>query len=240
MAGAVAARAFLATDVPIRFRPARPVAFPAVKYNFEDIHPLIQEIPQFEFKLQFTGDVTVQISDKAVGELDVTKSPTLSDELKSEYDDRFMKVVSQTKIKWSPIKRTAEVSCGFTFTTKMNGEDFVSHDVQIIPPNKLKYSLSPREVKGVVGGMSFKGTLGYELEITAKNDPSGLTAANPGLVNAEEVTLGVAAGLITLGVAIIVADIFKDVVTLGSGLVESPLSFSVAMVLFQRAGAIAH
>jgi hypothetical protein len=219
---------------------ARPVLFPAVKYSFEKMPEVAIVLPKVEYKVKLTGDMTIQ-QKGTMTEVEFGKTVSLSGKLKSEYDSKFSKLASQVKVKWSP-GSPAEVSCGFTIAAKIDGKTFVTHEYKIVPPNKFKYTLTPKEIEGERDGVLFKGSIGYELEITVRDD----TQPRPQLipitqgVRVDEVAWVVVGGLVVAGVAIIVLDIAKDVATLGVGVVESPLSFAAATALFSRAAVMIH
>jgi len=219
---------------------ARAVLFPASKYKFDDLPAMTISTPVADYKVRLIGEISIQ-EKGAMAEIEFSKSGTLSQKLKTEYDSKLVKIAGQVKVKWDPAALTSEVSCGFTVATKINGQEFVSHQYDFTPPNKFKYTLKPKEISGEIDNLLFKGNLGYELEVTAKGPgqslspiPVAVPAPNRTLV---WVTVG---GLVTLGVAVIVADIAKDFGTLGVGLAESPLSWSAAMALFSQAAAMAH
>jgi hypothetical protein len=222
---------------------ARPVRYPAVKYSFDamKVPPIFRD--KVEISIKLTGEVAIQPKGPLV-QFELTRdSAVVSGKLKSEIDSRFFKMASNVSVKWDPGKNTAEMSCGFTLATKINGREFVSHEYKVVPPNRLKYSMSPREIEGELDDAVFKGKLGFEVEITVRDDGTGrpkpVLVGDRIAVSMPRTEWIVAGGLVLLGTAIIVADLGKDVVTFGAGAAESPLSFAVAMAMFRQAGALA-
>jgi LysM repeat protein len=221
---------------------ARPVLFPTVKYSLSGLPEVSIALPNVEYRLKLVGDISIsQKSTMTEIEFSASKPPQLSAKLKNEYDTKFIKMASDLKVKWDPASKSAEISCGFTIATKINGKAFVTHEYKAIPPNKLKYTVSPQDVEGEIGDLIFKGKFGYELEITIKNDFDSKPRMSPISLGVPSVDTGwvIIGGLVLLGTAIIVADIAKDVATLGVGAAESPISFAAAFSLFSQAAALA-
>jgi len=231
------------TFAPSNITPfARPVLFPSVKYSLDGLPEASIILPNVEYKLKLIGEITVARKGAMTEvEFSASKPPKLSTKLKNEYDSRFIKIASDLKVKWDPTSKSAEISCGFTVATKINGKAFVTHEYKAIPPNKFKYSVTPKDVEGELGDMLFKGKFGFELEVAIKGDFDSKLRQNPMSlgVPSTEATWVVIGGLVLLGTVIIVADIAKDVATLGIGAAESPISFAAAMALFAQAGALA-
>ena len=221
---------------------ARAVAFPAVKYKLDGMAPLVVMTPQADYKIKLVGEVTIQ-QKGTMAEVEFSSTGGMSQKLKAEYDSKLVKLADQVKVKWDFLSLKAEVSCGFTMATKINGQEFVSHQYDYIPPNRFKYTLKPKEVSGEIENVLFKGNIGYELEITAKTNAgrqAGAPIPVPAPSQSTQMAWVIAGMLVLAGVAIIVADLAKDVGTLGAGAVESPMSFAAAMALFTRAGQLAH
>jgi hypothetical protein len=222
---------------------AVPVLFPAVKYELEDLPAIEESTPVADFKLQLTGEITVQ-KEGVLSELAFSSEPTLTATQKIEYDSEVAKAGGEVKVRWNPLKpEEAEMSCGFTLTTKINGEEFVTHEYHVIPyppplMPKFVYTLKPKPIEGKFEDLHFEGTMGYELEITPKDQKRKLESAQAPVMS-PETTWIVIGGLALLGTAIIVGDIVKDVGTAGLGTAESPLSWSAAMAMFARAAAMA-
>lgn len=222
------------------FPVARPVLFPAAKYKLDTLPAMTVSTPQADFKLKLIGEITVQ-QKGVMAEVEYSASGALSEKLKAEYQSKVAKIAGQVKVKWDPASLKAEMSCGFTVASKMNGTEFISQSYDYTPPNKFKYTLKPKEVSGEIENLVFKGTLGYELEITVKDTRNSSTLAPvPVRVPSRTIVWVTIGGLVVVGAVIIVADIVKDVGTFGAGTVESPLSWAAAMALFARAAAMAH
>ena len=222
-----------------QFPVARAVTFPPLKYKLDTLPAVVITTANAVIKVKLSGDIAIQ-QQGVMAEIEWAQSGAVSQKLKAEYDSKFVKLADQVKVRWDPVSREAEVSCGFTIATKVNGKEFVSHTYEYTPPNRFRYTLKPKEVSGERDGVIFKGTLGYEVEITIRSDESSSKASLPVPSSNRQVMWVVVGALIVGGAVIIVADLAKDVATLGVGAVESPLSFAAAAALFGRAAQLAH
>lgn len=236
---APAGNSFSASATMAGFPPAVPVAFPAVKFKLDTLPPMIHvDAGLVEYKLKLIGELTVQEANP-LAEVEIAHSGTVSEKLKAEYRSKVSRVAGQFKVKWDFAALTAEVSCGFTVASKVNGKEFVSHTFDYIPPNKYKYTLKPKDVEGTIDKLVYKGTLGYELEITKKDfrrNPSTAMVPVPGL---NRTVTWVAVGFLVVGVTVLAADIIKDIASAGTLSPTSPVAWTFAMSMFERA-ATAH
>jgi hypothetical protein len=224
-------------------RPAIPVLYPAVKYTLDDSPPLIVTTPIADFKLRFTGEVSLGKTG-TMSEVELGHSGTLSEKLQTEYKSKLTDLAGQIKIGFNPHTREVEVSCGFSVAAKINGQVFATSQYDFIPPNRLKYSYTPKPIEGESGGTEFKGSVGFELEVTLKKPGDSPPPAEPAPVPAHR---GVptwqwvaAGGLVVVGAAIIFGDTLKDIATLGLGFFESPISYAAAGALFKEASTLIH
>lgn len=233
---------------PLQFPKARPVAYPAIKYELDLWPPVTRSLPNADITIRFKGELTVQLM-KTLATLSFSKSGEVSAELKSEYDTEVSKLANQIKIAWDDAGKP-ELSFGFTLGSKINGSEFMSQSVSFIPPNRFVYTLSPHEISGSIDNMEFVGNVGFEIEIATKTSPptSPMPLAVPTGQYAPRSTLDpipwgdykpspvwIWAG-VAVGAAIIVLDTLKNVGTLGAGMVESPVSYAAAFALFSAAG----
>ncbi len=224
-------------------RSAIPVLYPAVKYTLDNLPPLVVTTPNADFKLRFTGDVSLE-KKGTMSEVELGHSGTLSEKLQTEYKSKLTDLAGQIKIGFSPQTREVEVSCGFSVAAKVNGEVFATSQYDFIPPNRLKYSYTPKPIQGESGGTEFKGSVGFELEVTVKKPgdsppPAELVPvpAHPGVHTWQWVAAG---ALVVVVGAIIVVNTAKNIATLGSGAVETPLSYAAAGALFTEASSLIH
>jgi hypothetical protein len=74
--------------------------------------------------------------------------------------------------------------------------------------------------------------MGYELEIRLKGQQNPPSAPQTHAVRVTHWAKVAGVGLVIVAGVIVVADIVKDIGTLGAGTVESPLSFAAAAELF--------
>ncbi len=218
---------------------AKAVAWPSVKYSFKFLPPIKVDTPTAEFKLTFTGEVSLS-KEGVMTEVGFLEGGHVSGSLKSEYDQKFVKLASDATIEYDPKKRVATVSCSYTVTPK--GKGMASTQVAFQPPDTLICSVSPEPIKGEKAGFEFEGKMGYELEVKLKRTQNPTNAFEPVRVYVQEhqtvlkeIAIG---GMYLAGVGIIVADLVKDGATLGAGTVESPLSFAAALQLFRGANAM--
>lgn len=227
------------SGAPLQKALARPVLFPAAKFKLDHFPAIEMRTPHVDYKLKYFGEVTVQ-QKGTMAEVELSSSGNLSGSLRTEYESKLIKMVGQSKIKLNPLSNTAEVSSGFSVASKVNGKVFVTNQVDFLPPNRFKYTYKNAGVSGEFENLVFKGTVGYELEVAMKDGPRQREVASPSLSPNSRAVVAVTIGaLVVAGVAIIVADIVKDVATAGIGAVESPLSWSAAMALFGQAAAMA-
>jgi hypothetical protein len=130
------------------------------------------------------------------------------------------------------------VSCNLAVAAKLDGQVFAITQYEYIPPNRFKYSYKPRPIQGEWNDLVFSGNVGFELEIIVKkpDDPPPVEpVTSPVRQQITTLAWALAATLVVAGACIIVADVIKDVGTLGVGTVESPLSFAAAAALFAQA-----
>jgi hypothetical protein len=236
-------------------RPAREVLFPAIKYNLDTAQPIVISTPAADFKLQFTGSLTLE-REGTVAELEVQgsggsavsfKSPyktstgaaasveverdhagEISLTAKSEYDSKFSKLVGKVDIKFNPKEKQVEVQCGLSIALKRDGKVLATTDYAFSPPNKFIFTYTPAPIKGEYEGFEADGTVGYKLEVTVKK-PSSQTDI---LMSAAEYTA--AAVIVLAAAAILVGEGAKDVVQPETA-VTAPLSWSAAMALLLQA-----
>lgn len=241
-----------APDPPPRMPRALHVLPPAGKYSFDVLPPILLSSPAMDVKIKLTGEIAVEI-EEPLTEIEVSSSGELSGSIKSEYDSRFSKAGGEIKATWNPESKELEMSCGFTIAGKVNGKEFVTQEFHFIPPNKYTYKISPKAIEGEIRGTKFKGSMGFEVEVTVKKpedrppqtqpttQPTTQPATEPS--RRRDISTGVyvvAGALVLTGVVIIVADAVKDVGTVGVGTVESPVSWAAAMGLFARAAVMVH
>lgn len=221
-------------------RPAVQVLFPAVKYKLDDFAPLIVDTPAAVFSLRFIGEVSLQ-QKGTMSEIELSQRGTLSEKLKAEYKSKLADLAGQVKIGFNSQTREVQISCGFSVAAKLDGQVFATSQYDFIPPNRLKYSYKPKPIQGEWQGLVFTGSVGFELEVMLKKPDSRPPVEPLPVPEPQRVPtwVWVAAGaLVVAGAVIIVADIAKDVGTLGIGTVESPLSFAAASALFAEAGSM--
>jgi hypothetical protein len=223
--------------------PAAPVIFPAVKYKLDDVvSPIVLDTPAFTMTVKLVGELSLQRKG-VMAEVELASSGALSEKLKAEYHSALTNVAGQVKAKFNPTSRTLELSCGLTTTMKdAQGGVIASNQYEFTPPNRFKFTFRPRDVQGESGDVVYKGNVGFEVEVvvrTAMPQPVPVLAGQSAPITtpaADRTWVWVTAGtLVVAGAVIIVADLTKDVATLGVGAVESPLSFAAAAAMFQQA-----
>jgi hypothetical protein len=221
---------------------ARPLLFPAVRYKFDDLAAITIDTPVATFTLRFIGEISLQ-QKGTMTEVELSQRGTLTGKMRTEYDSKFADLVGQVKVGLNSETKAVQVACNLSVAAKIDGKVFAITQYEFIPPNRFKYSYKPRPIQGEWNGLVFSGNVGIELEVIIKK-PDAPPPAEP--VQSPErnrvpVWAWVAAGaLVVAGACIIVADVAKDVGTLGAGTVESPLSFAAAAALFTQAAQMTH
>ena len=207
------------------FQGAKPVLFPAFKY---ELNGIVAEYftPVADYKLSLTGEVTLQKEGVITGGLTFTKKG-VETEYKKEADGVFNALFTKCGAKVEDGK--AEVSLAIGSTLKSGSQVLATTETSLIPPNGIKYTFKGQEIKGIFKGYEFGGVMGYELEIHLKGVPRQPEGHRVQVKHWAKVA-GV--GLVIVAGVIVVGDIVKDVFTLGAGTVESPLSFAAAAELF--------
>lgn len=217
--------------------PARPVLFPAVRYKLDDMKSITISTPAFDITLRLIGEISIQ-QKGTMSEVELSQRGTLTGKLKADYDSKFENLIGQAKVGINSQTHAAQVSCNLAVAAKLDGQVFAITQYEYIPPNRFKYSYKPRPIQGEWNDLVFSGNVGFELEIIVKkpDDPPPVEpVTSPVRQQITTLAWALAATLVVAGACIIVADVIKDVGTLGVGTVESPLSFAAAAALFAQA-----
>ena len=217
------------------FSRAKPVLFPQFKYELSGV---ISEFttPVADYKLSWTGEITLQKEGVITGGLTFTKEG-VEVEYKKEADGVLNGLFSKSNAKVENGK--AEVSLAIGSVIKSGDQVLATTETSIVPPNGIKYTAKGREIKGTYEGFEFSGVLGYELEIKIKPQlPTQRPQEHTVRISHWAKVAGIS--LVVLAGVIIVVDVAKDVVTLGAGTVESPVSFAAASAAFGSGMAMVH
>ena len=220
--------------------PAVPVMFPAVRYKLDDLSSITISTPTVDMVLRLIGEISLQRKG-AMSEVELSQRGTLTGKLRADYDSKFANLIGQAKVGINSQTHAAQVSCNLAVAAKLDGQVFATTQYEFIPPNRFKYSYKPRPIQGEWNDLIFSGNVGFELEVILKrpDDPPPAEPIRAPEPQRSTAWAWVAAGaLVVAGVAIIVADVAKDVGTLGFGLAESPLSFAAASALFAEAATV--
>jgi LysM domain len=218
---------------------AKLVLFPAARYKFDDLAAVTLVGPVMDATLRFIGEISVQRKG-TMSEVELSQRGTLSGKLKSDYDSKFVDLVGQAKVGFNSQTHMAQVSCNLTVAAKFDGQVVSLTQYEFIAPNRFKFTYKPKPIQGEWSDVVFSGNLGFELEITVKKPDSPPPAEpapqrRPSHTTSHAWALLAAKALVVAGAAIIVADIVKDVATVGLGTPESPMSFAAASALFAKA-----
>jgi hypothetical protein len=210
------------------FAPARPVLFPQFKYSLNGM--VVEQVtPLADYKLSFTGEVTLQKEGVITGGLTFTKEG-IETEYKKEANGVFEGLFSKSSAKVENGKAEVSLATGATLKSS-SGQVLATTETSLVPPNGIKYSYKGPEIKGTYKGYEFTAVMGYELEIHLKPQaPKKSPEAHAERVTQWAKVAGI--GLVALAAVIVVADVAKDIGTLGVGAAESPLSFAAAAELF--------
>jgi len=216
------------------FERAKPILFPAFKYDVDGMK-MEADTPVAHYEAKFTGELTMQQEGVITGNVTFTKEG-VELEYKKGVDTKFNEMFTKATPKIDFGKRSMTMELGVGGSAKMNGQVMYTTETTIVPPATLKFTYKPREIKGTYKGFEFAGVIGYEFTVTPKTQDR----FNPHTVPSESVNWKkvTAVGLVALAAVIVVADVVKDVGTLGAGTVESPLSFAAAAELFGEGMAI--
>jgi hypothetical protein len=226
-------------------RLARPLRYPAYKYDLEKVFPAVTVvIPPFEYKIRLKGEITLQ-SHNTIPNVALTKDGIETKYLdlkntemvlkcKAETDKELEKFFSEPKIKFDPRKKTLELSYAFGTATKLSGGAFATSKVTLLL-NGFKYTFEVTDVKGDFDAFSFDGTLGYEIEVTQAGVPPALKipdappVGDAPSVNWNEIAWKAAA------VGLVLGTIVEDIISLGGGAFDDPVSFAAAAAMWSRA-----
>jgi hypothetical protein len=225
--------------------PAVPVLFPAVKYKLDDaLSPIVIATPAVIVTVRFIGEISLQPKG-TMTEVELSQRGTLTEKMKAEYRSKFVDLIGQVKVGLNSQTKAVQVSCNLAVAAKVDGQVFSITQYEFIPPNRFKYSYRPRPMQGEWNGLVFTGTVGIEVEVMIlKSDGNDDPPAEPmHLPSRSQVTTWAwigAGALVVVAGCIIIADVIKDVGTLGAGTVESPLSFAAAAALFAQAAEMTH
>jgi|GEM_PF-6506344 len=205
------------------FQPSRPVLFPQFKY---ELNGIVAEYvtPKVDYKLSFTGEVTMQKEGVITGGLTFTKDG-IEAEYKKEADGVFNTLFSKSIMKTENGK--AEVSLAVGSTLKSGNQVLATTETSVVPPNGIKYTYKGQEIKGTFQGYEFAGVMGYELVLRYKPDPPENHAVQVTQWTRVEGILALVAVAV-----IVLVEVPKDVGSLGLGFSESPASFAAAAALF--------
>jgi hypothetical protein len=223
------------------FEGARPVLFPAFKYELSGI-VAETETPVAELKLSLKGEVTLQKEGVITGGLTLTKEG-MESEYKKEADGVFHDLF--TKSTASVKGGKAEVALAIGSTLRSGNQVLATTEFAVVPPNGFKYTCQGQKIKGNYRGFEFEGVMGYELEVKVKGgpppDPHRFEIHVPVWTKVLGVAMVIGAAVCYLaGGVVVVADAVKDFFTAGAGLVESPLSYAAALALFATGATMWH
>lgn len=225
-------------------RLARSLRYPAYKYDLKELFPpFTTAIPPFKYKISLKGEITLQ-SHNTIPDVTLTKNgietkyTELTDtemvlKCKSETNQELNKFFSEPKLKFDPRKKTIELSYAFGVATKLPGGAFATSKVTLLL-NGFKYTFELTHLKGDFDGFSFDGTFGYEIEVTQADLPPALKIPDPLPVTSPSVDW-IDLAWKTAAVGLVVCTIAEDIVTLGAGTADDPLSFAAAAAMWSRA-----
>ncbi|ADW67336.1 LysM peptidoglycan-binding domain-containing protein [Granulicella tundricola] len=223
------------------FEHARPVLFPAFKYELAGVIAQT-ETPVAELKLSLKGEVTLQKEGVITGGLTLTKEG-MESEYKKEADGVFKDLF--TKSTASVKDGKAEVALAVGSTIRSGDKVLATTEFALVPPNGFKYTYQGQKIKGTYHGFEFEGVVGYELEVKVKGglppEPKKFEIHVPVWTKVLGIAMVIGAAICYLaGGVVVVADAVKDFFTAGAGLVETPLSYAAALALFASGAAMWH
>lgn len=220
---------------------AKPISYPALQYDLDKLPGISIPTEEMEITLRYAGDIVLKKNGiipesefRSGNVFSVTQTGNLSLAYQNEYSSKFNQLAGSIRVLPDLKARTLQVSCGFSAAAKVNGHVFATTECKFTPPDRYSFTYKPQPIKGEYQGFTFEGSIGYEVEVRQKPRHETQSAMNPAIKWIE------AGALLTAGAAVIIVDGLKDEATLGFGVAETPLSWSFAMTLFQKAGAAIH
>lgn len=215
-------------------RPAVDCLYPTLKFDLGNIMPM-KIGPIFtpggivECTLSLTGEISMQ--------REGTCNPFVLDQ------NGYSVEASQTLGELTSTFKVQFTREGVTLGHEIMGP-FGGTEIGFMPPSTLIYAASPRPVSGKLKGWVFTGKLGYKLEVkVTPNRPAPVYAPRyspaPGVqIRQWLVDNGkyVVAGVIIVGaVVLVVGTLVEDILTLGGGIADDPISFAAAAGMFRFA-----
>jgi hypothetical protein len=212
-------------------RLARPVAYPAFKYNLQNVPKVEIITPQVRYSLQLKGEISLQ-KKGALSEVEFSNQ-AMTTKLKTDSDSELSKLTSAAEIKAPWGGNSAELKCELAVAAKVQGQVFATQKVAMIPPSTFRYTYEPAPISGQHGEFVFKGTFGYQLDLTPQGQtplPQPVRVPVP-----ESLPKWVAVGLLIAAGALVVGTLAEDVITGGAGALDDPISFGAAAAMTGRA-----
>lgn len=201
---------------------AQSCALPAFKTSLSGLPEQTLSTGMVIATLSLTGDVTVQQKG--------TCNPFTLD-LKAQ-ELSAMQKVGELGSGWSIGSIGADqASVGSTLSGPMG-----SNTVTVLGPTTVRYSASPKPITLTSGDWVIEGTMGYELTVTfvpMTPEPVPVLVEEPSWLEAHAPQLAGTALIVGAGILTVVT-LAEDVVTLGGGVADDPVSFGAAYAMFQQ------
>jgi LysM repeat protein len=215
-------------------RRARPVALP-LKYELRNLPSAVTYAGAFKYELKMTGEVVFQ--SKRTLENVVFTNDAVVLKSKRETDGKLIKLAQDAKVSWTPGSRTVQVSCGFTVRSKVANGVWNATSVEALPPNGIRFKREPQPISFEYEGYMVEGKIGFEGTIRREDQrrPAPEHVRVPVVAPDSDTGKWVAIALLAAAGVILVATVAEDVVTLGAGLADDPLSFAAASAMTGRA-----
>lgn len=217
---------------------ARPVLMIPLKFDLEKIFkPIEVNSGPISYTFELKGEVTIQ-GEKALQNFSIVNMKQIAFESKSQADvvvgEVGSRIASGTEFKYDPSTKSLEISTSLKTELTLNGDTWFTQSVAPVLPNGIKYSYQPRAIKGKINRLEIEGNI--SLEITVRINPQ---QPGPQVVPVQfQIPTWqkiAAVGLFVVSGGIIIATIAEDIVTLGAGVADDPVSFGAAAAVYSAA-----
>ena len=211
---------------------------PAFKYELEKIFPPVEvNSGAVSYTFELKGEVTIQ-GEKALQNFSVVNMKQIAIEAKSQADVAVGEVGSRisnsTEFKYDPSTKSLEISTSLKSELTLNGDTWFTQSVAPVLPNGIKYTFQPRAIKGKINRLLIEGNV--SLEITVRINPQQPVPQVVPVYSPVPAWQTIAAvGLFVVSAGIIIATLAEDVVTLGAGVADDPVSFGAAAAAYSAA-----
>lgn len=221
-------------------RPARRQVYSIpFKFSLPDLPAITVVSPTHTATIKLKGSVTLQ-SEKTIDFLSLTRDEIVVS-AKREADLALQRLVSDTKISLNPGTGQLKLEMGLTIHSDSPYTPSTSVSTSLSPTGQpcVTSSIKAPPLKGkVLDHLYHTENLSFEVEVCIRGRRPGqrrVPQPRPGPVRQPQPQRGpstwdylVAGALVTAATVLVVATVAEDIVTLGAGTVDDPVSFATA------------